>query len=93
MLPVLILLKNALLEASCMYFVKTDQTKHTIKIFRNINCKSKYEIYLLECDLCNIPCIGKSNTTFNVRLNNHRNDIERPKCFLPVNKHFFRSLF
>ena len=44
-----------------------------------VNCKSSFIIYLLECYICNIQYVGKSETPFNIRLNNHRKDIKHFK--------------
>ena len=66
---------------------KSNQTNRVVKIFHNINCKSTFLIYLLECNLCNIQYVGKSETTFNIRLNNHRKDVKDPND-LPADKHF-----
>ena len=66
---------------------KSNQTNGIFKIFHNINCKSTFLIYLLECNICNIQYIGKSETTFNIRLNNHRKDVKDPNA-LPADKHF-----
>ena len=46
------------------------QTKHTY-------CKSEYVIYLLECILCKIQYVGKAETAFNLRLNNHGKDTKK----------------
>ena len=66
---------------------KSNQTNRIFKIFHNINCKSTFLIYLLECNICNIQYVGKSETTFNIRLNNHRKDVKDPNA-LPADKHF-----
>ena len=50
---------------------------------RILNSKSQWIIYLLEYILCNIQHIGKSETSFNIRLNNHRKDVSNPKA-IPV---------
>ena len=63
---------------------KNNQTNRVFKIFHNINCKSTFLIYLPEC---NILYVGKSETTFNTRLNNHRKDVKDPNA-LPADKHF-----
>ena len=39
-----------------------------------------YVIYLLECILCKIQYVGMSETSFNIRLNNHRKDIKKPNA-------------
>ena len=58
---------------------KGNLTKRVCKIFHNINRESKYVICLLECDLCNVQYVGKSEIAFNICLNNHRNDAKDPK--------------
>ena len=44
-------------------------------------------IYLLECLLCKIQYVGKSETPFHIRLNNHRKDIKNPHA-IEACKHF-----
>ena len=66
---------------------KSHQTNRVFKIFHNINCKRTFLIYLLECNTCNIQYVGKSETTFNIRLNDHRKDVKDPNA-LPADKHF-----
>ena len=66
---------------------KSNQTICVFKIFHNINCKSIFLIYLLECNICNIQYVGKSDTTFNICLNNHIKDVKDPNA-LPADKHF-----
>ena len=76
----------------CKQVVNTDTfqsviTKKVYQIYHRVDCKSKYVIYLLECTICNIQYIGKSETQFNIRLNNHRKDVKNPNS-IPVCKHF-----
>ena len=52
------------------------QTRETFTIFHQVTCQSNCVIYLLECVMCKIQYVGKSETSFNVRLNNHRKDIK-----------------
>ena len=66
---------------------KSNQTNCVFKIFHDINCKSTFLIYLLACNICNIQYVGKSETTFNIRLNNHRKDVKDSNA-LPADKHF-----
>ena len=69
---------------------KSNQTNRIFKIFHNINCKSTFLIYLLECNICNIHYVGKSETMFNICLNNHRKmdpNAKDPNA-LPADKHF-----
>ena len=51
---------------------RRNQTNRIFQIYHNLNCKSKYVIYLLECTKCKIQYVGKAETEFNIRLNNHR---------------------
>ena len=39
----------------------------------------------MECTLCKIQYYGKSETHFNLRLNNHRKDVNNPKAILAFN--------
>ena len=50
-------------------FFKSNQIKHILEFFHNINFNNKCVIHLLECDLCDV---GKNKTAFNIRLNNHK---------------------
>ena len=65
----------------------SQQTKKTWKIFHNTNCKTEYAIYLMECAICNQQYVSKNETPFNIRLNNHRKDVNDPKVLL-ADKHF-----
>ena len=56
---------------------KNSVTQKTYHIFHDLNCKSKLLIYLMECRICRTHYIGKSETEFNIRLNNHRKDCNR----------------
>ena len=49
----------------------SNMTKRTSSIFYDLDCKSKLVIYLMKCTLCHIQYISKSDTQFNLRLNNH----------------------
>ena len=41
----------------------------------------------MECILCKIQYVGKSKTSFNLRLSNHRKDVNNPKA-IPAWNHF-----
>ena len=45
-------------------------------------------IYLLDCQKCGSQYVGKSETPFNIRLNNHRKDVNNVQATLSVSKHF-----
>ena len=66
---------------------RSTQTKKDYKIFHLMNCKSNNVIYLLECNLCPMQYIGKSEWPMNIRLNKHRNDVRRTDA-IDVCKHF-----
>ena len=68
---------------------KSNQTNKTFKIQHRVNCKSSFVIYLLECYICNIQYVGKSETPFNIRLSNNRKDVKNPNA-IPAYKHFNR---
>ena len=69
---------------------KSNQTNKTFKTYHRVNCKSSFVIYLLECYICNIQYVGKSETPFNIRLNNHRKDVKNPHA-ISACKHFSRD--
>ena len=61
---------------------RNNQTKIIFNICHTITCKSQWIIYLLECIVCDIQYVGKSETGFNIRLNNHRKNVSNPKAIL-----------
>ena len=74
---------NTLSCLSCQQIILTatfagTQTKEQFNIYHNVSCKINYVIYLLECLLCKIQYIIKSETPFHIRLNNHRKYIKNP---------------
>ena len=58
---------------------KSQQTNKTWNIFHSTNCKIEYAIYLMECTICNLHYVGKNETPFNIRSNNHRKDVKDTK--------------
>ena len=62
-------------------------TKETFQIFHNLTSKSENLIYLLQCRICQLQYVGKSETPFNIRLNNHRKDTKSKASILAC-KHF-----
>ena len=53
----------------CRQIIKTttlqsNQNKRTYTIYHNVNCKSKYTIYLMECNKCKLQHVGKAETSF-----------------------------
>ena len=63
------------------------ETKRTFNIFHKLTCKSQYVIYLMERILCTVQFVGKPETPFNLRLNNHRKDVNQLKP-IPACSHF-----
>ena len=66
----------------CQQVLKTatftsTQTRETFTIFHQVTCHSNYVIYLLECVMCKIQYAGKSETSLNIRLNNHKRGIKK----------------
>ena len=48
------------------------------KIFQNfyqLNCKSKFLVYLMECFFCKTKYLGKDETSLSIHLNNRRSDV------------------
>ena len=68
---------------------RSNQTNKTFKIYHRVSCKSSFVIYLLQCYICDIQYVGKSETPFNIRLSNHRKDVKNPNA-IPACKHFNR---
>ena len=69
---------------------KNNVTNRTYNIYHNLTCKSRYIIYVMECVLCNLQYVGKSEWPMDIRLNNHRNDVRREDA-IPAIKHFSQS--
>ena len=65
----------------------SQQAKRTFNIFHKLTCKSQCVIYLMECILCKIQYVRKSETSFNLRLNNHKKHVNNPKA-IPACNHF-----
>ena len=57
---------------------KSHQSSKSYTIFHEINCSSACVTNLMECTLNKNQYVGKSETSFNVRLNNHRKDVKKP---------------
>ena len=50
------------------------QTRKTFTIFNQDTCHRNFIMYLLEYVMCKIQYVEKSETLFNIRLNNHMID-------------------
>ena len=69
---------------------KSYKTGKTYTIFHQLTCKSQAIIYLLQCRICFIQYVGKRETIFNLRLNNHRKDSKKKDAILACT-HFQKS--
>ena len=61
---------------------RCNQTNRIFQIYHNLNCKRKYVIYFLRCTKYKIQYVGKAETEFNIRLNNHQKDVWKPHAIL-----------
>ena len=66
---------------------RSNQTNRIFHIYHNLNCKSTYVIYLMECTKCKLQYVGEAETGFNIRLNKHRKDVWKPDA-IPASRHF-----
>ena len=49
-------------------------------MYHIVNCQSTWVIYVIECNIYSLQHVGKSETGFNIQLNNHRNHIKKAFC-------------
>ena len=84
---VIIFIVNKWKKQTFSKFIK--QEKHT-KIFHQLTCKSQAIIQLLQCRICFIQYVDKSETIFNLRLNNHQKDSKK-KDAISACTHFQKS--
>ena len=80
-------------NACCRQLCNTTTFKNnvrgtTFKIYHETNCKSTMVIYLLECTLCRLQYVGKSETPMHHRITTHRSHIKNHPNPIPVDKHF-----
>ena len=69
----------------------TNDADRTFDILYTVNCQSAFVIYIIECRICKLQYVGKSETTFNLRLNNHRNHIKRGFSGCELTEHFLHN--
>ena len=75
------------LQVQNTHSFRSQQNGRIFTIFHQVNCKSDFAIYLLECKKCRIQYLGKADTDFNLRLNNHCKDICKADA-IPASSHF-----
>ena len=86
-------------RTKCSWCKKINQTttftspnnKKTFSIFHAVDCHSSWIIYIIECSICKLQYIGKSETAFNLRLNNHRNHIKKGVNSCELTEHFLHN--
>lgn len=57
-----------LLMGKTTTFIGTNQADRTFDILHTVNCQSAVVIYIIECRICKLQFVGKSETAFNLRL-------------------------
>ena len=72
-------------------FTGTQRDDKVFDIFHTVNCQSTFVIYIIECRICRLQYVGKSETAFNLRLNNHRNHIKRGINSCELSEHFLHN--
>ena len=72
-------------------FTDTQRDGKVIDLFHTVNCQSTFVIYIIECRICRLQYVGKSETTFNMRLDNHRNHIKRGVNSCELSEHFLHN--
>ena len=60
-------------------------------IFHTMDCQSAWVIYVIECKICKLQYVGKSETGFKLRLNNHRNHIKSKLSSCELTEHFLHN--
>lgn len=86
-------------RTKCSWCKKINQTttftspnnNKTYTIFHTVDCQSSWIIYIIECNICKLQYIGKSETAFNLRLNNHRNHIKKGVSSCELTEHFLHN--
>ena len=72
-------------------FTGTRRDGKVFDIFHTVNCQSTFVIYIIECRICRLQYVGKSETAFNLSLNNHRNHIKRGVNSCELSEHFLHN--
>ena len=55
---------------------------------QQVNCNSDFVIYLLECKMSHTQYVGKVETSLNLRLKNHCNDVYKADTITASHHHF-----
>ena len=71
---------------------KSTSNNKIFTIFHSLDCQSSWVIYIIECNTYRLQYIGKSETGFNLRLNNHRNHIKKGVNSCELTEHFLHNV-
>ena len=71
---------------------KSTSNNKIFTIFHFLDCQSSWVIYIIECNTCKLQYIGKSETRFNLCLNNHRNHIKKGVNSCELTEHFLNNV-
>ena len=66
-------------KVKCCKEVIGHHTQYCFKIRSQLNCQSKYIIYMLECQKCGIQYVGQTSNSLNARVIAHMTDIKKKK--------------
>ena len=67
------------------------RSNREFKILHSLNCQSSWGIYIIKCQKCDPQYIGKNESNFNIRLNNHRNHIRAEVNSCELTEHFLQN--
>ena len=71
---------------------KSTSNNKTFTTFHSVDYQSSWVIYIIECNICRLQYIGKSETGFNLRLNNHGNHIKNEVNSCELTEHFLHNV-
>ena len=67
------------------------RSNREFKILHSLNCQSSWGIYIIKCQKCGLQYIGKSESNFNMTLNDHRNHIRAEDNSCELTEHFLQN--
>ena len=65
--------------------------ERTFQLCHDLDSHSAWVIYMIECKLCKLPYIGKSETGCNIRFNNDRSHIRNLNDSCELSEHFLHN--
>lgn len=57
-------------------------------ILHSVDCQSSLVIYIIECRICKLQYVGKSETSFGIRLENHKSHIKKGVSSCALTEYF-----